>query len=108
MLKEKSLIGRTTALSDEKELVGIARHCVEVELRRQIVARIHLFQPGQRRELAVAQVGLGIGAPDTAAQCFFVVRVGPDAFALLRQYDGGARILTHRQHAAGGDVGILQ
>ena len=37
-----------------------------------------------------------------------VVAVGPDEPALLGDDDRGAGVLAHRQHAAGGDIGVLQ
>src|SRR5216683_1483613 len=37
-----------------------------------------------------------------------IAAAGPDALALLAHDDGGAGILAHRQHLAGGDIGVLQ
>ena len=38
----------------------------------------------------------------------FVAAFRPDEPALLGDDDRGAGVLAHRQHAAGGDVGVLQ
>ncbi len=37
-----------------------------------------------------------------------VAAAGPDPLALLAHDDRGAGVLAHRQHLAGGDVGVLQ
>ena len=41
-------------------------------------------------------------------QSRLVIAAGPDAFAFLPHDNGGARVLTHRQYSAGGDICILQ
>ena len=43
-----------------------------------------------------------------SAIAVLVVAVGPDEAALLAHHDRGAGVLAHRQHAARGDVGVLQ
>ena len=67
LLVEKALVGRAAALGDEEEFVFVARLGIEVDLRRQIVAGVDLLVHRQRRDLAVAQIGLGIGAADAVA-----------------------------------------
>jgi len=39
---------------------------------------------------------------------FFVTPVGEHLLAALAHDDRGAGVLAHRQHASGGDAGILQ
>ena len=60
------------------------------------------------RELAVAQVLLGVGLAHALGERRLVRPLGPDVAALLGDDDGGAGVLAHRQHAARGDVGVLQ
>ena len=111
-LEQEGLVGRPAALGNEHqvEFVGmmVTRRGQNIELHRQIVASVHFLEHGKRRHLRIAQIGLGIGAVHAVAQRLFLVAFHPDALALLAEHDGGARILAHRQHAAGGDVGVLQ
>src|SRR6185437_2263852 len=83
LLKQKGLVGRAAALGDEEEFVLIALIGEEVDLRRQIVAGVHFLEHRQGRLLAVAQIGLGIGAANARRQRRRVVAAGPDALALL-------------------------
>ncbi len=80
----------------------------EIDLRRQIVAGIDLAEHRHRRQLAVAQVGLGISAPDAFRERAGIAAAGPDALSLLAHHDRGAGVLAHRQDLSGRDVGVLQ
>ena len=112
LLEQERLVGAAAALGDEHQgkLVGVvlARGGQDVELHRQVVAGVDLLEHRQRRHLRVAQVGLGVGAVDAPGQRLLLVAIDPDALALLAEHDRGAGVLAHRQHAAGGDVGVLQ
>ena len=108
LLIEKALVGRPAALGDEEKFVGVSGLGEEVDLRRQVVAGVDFLVHRQRRQLAVAQIGFGIAAPDPGGECGGVVSIGPDLLPLLAHHNGGAGVLAHRQHAAGGDVGVLQ
>ena len=108
LLVQKALVGRAAALGDEQEFVLVARLGIEVDLRRQIVAGIDLLVHRQRRHLAVAQIGLGIGPPDALGQRRGIVAAGPDLLALLAHHDRGAGILAHRQDLAGRDIRVFQ
>ena len=107
-LVEEGLVGRAAALGDEQEFVGVVALGGDVDLRRQVVAGVLLLERRERRDLAVAQVLLQIGVADALGDRRLVVPLGPHAPALLGDHDGGAGVLAHRQHAAGGDIGVLQ
>ena len=81
---------------------------VELDLRRQVRAGVHLVVHVERRELRVAQVGPRVGVEDAARERRLVVAARPDALALLADDDRGAGVLARRQHHAGRDVGVLQ
>src|SRR3954453_3526688 len=68
LLIEKGLVCGTSAFGDEQELVGIARHRLDVNLRRQIRTCIPLFIHVERRDLAVTQIGFDIGFEDARAR----------------------------------------
>ncbi len=81
---------------------------VELDLRRQVGAGVLLLPHGQRGELGVAQVQLGVGVVHALADPLAVVGPGEHALGLLAHHDRGAGVLAHREHAAGGDVDVLQ
>ena len=81
---------------------------VELDLRRQVGPGVLLLPRGQRRELGVAEVELGVGVVDAARDRLAVVGAGEHALRLLAHHDRGAGVLAHRQHAAGGDVDVLE
>ena len=111
-LEQKRLVGRAAALGDEQELVGrvgVARALgVDLDLRRHVRARVLLLEHGERRELRIAQIALEIRVARALGERRLVVAVGPDQPALLAHDDRGAGVLAHRQHAAGGDIGVLE
>ncbi len=112
LLEQERLVGRPAALGHEEELVlrlprGLRRG-VDLDLRRQVGAGVLLVVRRQRRELRVAQVELGVGLVDAAADRLAVVDAGQHALGLLAHHDRGAGVLAHRQHAAGGDVDVLE
>ena len=66
LLVQVGLVGRAAALGDEQEFVGIAVGGVDVDLRRQVGAGLHFLEHRERRDLRIAQVGLGVGLVDAA------------------------------------------
>ncbi len=111
LLEEEGLVGRAAALGHEEELVlrrPVVLGRVDLDLRGQVGAGVLLLPRGQRRQLGVAQVELGVGVVDPARDGLAVVGAGEHALGLLAHHDRGAGVLAHRQHAAGGDVDVLE
>ena len=107
-LEQKALVGGSAALGHEHELVGVIALGIDLALRRHVVGGVFLLIHRQRRHLRIAQIAAQIGVARALAQRRLVVAVGDDARTLLAHDDRGAGVLAHRQHAAGGDVGVLQ
>ena len=107
-LVEEGFVGRAAALRHEQELVGVGAFLIEVDLGRQVVAGVLFLEHLQRRELRIAQVLALVSVEHAARQRIVVAAIGPDVAAFLAHDDRRASILAHRQHAAGGDVGVLQ
>ena len=112
LLEEVGLVRRAAALGHEQELVRRLvprrRVGVELDLRRQVGAGVALLPHGERRHLRVAQVQLGVGVVDPAADGRLVGARRQDVLAALAHDDRGAGVLAHRQHPAGRDVRVLQ
>ena len=89
-------------------MVGIVALGVEFDLRRHVRAGVLLLEHRNRRELRIAQIAFQIRIARALGQRRLVAAVGPDQPALLAHDDRGAGVLAHRQHAAGGDVGVLE
>ena len=107
-LEQKALVGGTAALGHEHELVGIIALGVDLALRRHVVGSIFFLIHRDRRHLRIAQVTAQIRVARTFGERGLVVTIGDDAKTLLAHDDRGAGVLAHRQHAAGGDVGVLE
>ncbi len=107
-LEQETLVGRAAALGHEHELVGVLALRIDLALRGHVVLRVLLLEHRQRRHLRVAQVALQVRIARALGQRRLVVTLGDDARALLAHDDRRAGVLAHRQHAAGGDVGVLQ
>ena len=107
-LEQKALVGGAAALGHEHELVGVIALGIDLALRRHVVGGVFFLIHRQRRHLRIAQIAAQIGVARALAQRRLVVAVGDDARTLLAHDDRGAGVLAHRQHAAGGDVGVLQ
>ena len=108
LLEQVRLVGAAAALGDEQELVGVAVDGADLDLRRQVRPGVALLVHRQRRHLAVAQVRREVGLLHAGGDRRFVAAAGHDELALLRLDDRRAGVLTHRQHAAGGDDGVLE
>ena len=107
-LVEIGFVGRAAAFCHAQEFVLIAVNAVEVNLRRQVGAGVHLFIHIQRRVLGVAQVVFNVGVVHALAQCRFVTAAGPDALAFFTHDDRRAGILAGWQHAFSGDFRVTQ
>src|SRR5579859_774673 len=83
LLVEERLVGGAAALGDEEQVVLVALVGEEIDLRRQIVAGVHLLVHREWRDLAVAQICLGEGLPDAGRERRCVAAAGPDALAFL-------------------------
>ena len=91
---EISLVGRAAALGDHDEAVFCAFTSFDVNLCGQVAARIHLVVHVQGCVLRVAQVVLGEGVEDTAAQSLFILEACPHLLAFLAVDDGSAGVLA--------------
>ena len=111
-LIQERLVGRTSPLGDEQELIGLLMAAravgIDFDLRRHVRFGVGLLEHGQRRQLRVAQVALDVGVARPSREGCLVVAVGEDVLALLAHDDGGAGVLAHRQHAARRDIGVLE
>ena len=107
-LKQKTLVGAAAALGHEHELVGVIAFGIDLALRRHVVGGVLFLIHRQRRDLRVAQIAPQIRIARAFRQRGLVLAVGDDVAALLAHDDRGAGVLAHRQHAAGGDIGVLQ
>ena len=107
-LEQKRLVGRAAAFGDEQKLIGVLALGVDLDLRRHVVLGVLLLEHGDRRELRIAQIALEVGVARALGERGLVGTVAEHQAALLAHDDGGAGVLAHRQHAAGGDVGVLQ
>jgi hypothetical protein len=108
LLVEVALVGRAAALGHEQQLVGIAVDGGDLDLGRQVGARVDLLPHRQRGHLRVAQVRRLVGLEDAPGDGLLVAAARDDALAPLALDDGGARVLAHGEHAARGDGGVLQ
>ena len=108
LLVEVRLVGAAAALGDEQELVLVAVDGGDLDLGRQVGAGVLLLVHRERRHLAVAQVRREVGLLDPGGDRRLVAAAGEHELALLALDDRGAGVLAHRQHAAGGDRGVLQ
>ena len=112
LLVQERLVGRPAAFQDEHQVelfrMMLTRGSHDAELHWHIVARVHLIKHADRCHHGVAQVGLRVSAGDAVAQRLLLVAFHPDPLTLLSENDGGASVLTHRQHTARGNICILQ
>ena len=102
------LVRGTAALRDAKEFVLIAIDAVEVNLRRQVGAGVHLFIHIQRGVLRIAQVIFDVGVIHPTRQRRFITTTGPDALALFADDNRRAGILAGWQNTLRRDVRVTQ
>ena len=93
-------------LARTEQLVLVAGLGVDLDLRREIRARVLLAVHVERRELRVAQVALLVGVVDPLREGLGVVAAGPHVLALVADHDRRARVLAARQHATRRDVRV--
>ncbi len=112
LLVQERLVGRAAALGHEEELVGVlvARIgvCGDLDLCGEVRTGVLLLPHGDRCVLRVAQVELGVGVEDALGKGLLVDALREDVLSALRADDRSAGVLTHREDAAGGDVGVLE
>ena len=107
-LEQERLVGRAATLGNEQKFVGVLAFRVDLDLGRHVRLGVLLLEHGNRRELRIAQIAFQIRVARALRERGFVVARGKDHAALLAHDDGRAGVLAHRQHAAGGDVGVLE
>ncbi len=73
LLVEERLVGRSAALGQEEEVVLVAGHGIELDLRGQVRAGVPLIVHVEWRELGVAQIPLGVGLVDAKGEGFGVI-----------------------------------
>ena len=108
LLVEEGLVGRAAALGDEEEFVlhaGFA--AVDVDLGREVRARILFVGHREGHDLRVAQVAVLIGFVNAPGDALGVVGPRPYILALVADADGRAGILAGGQFAFGRD-GLVQ
>ena len=108
LLIEESLIGRTAALGDEKELVLVARFGIDVDLRREVVAAVFLLGHGEGHHHRVTQVPVAVGFVHSPADGLGIVRPGIHVFSFPAYRYGRTGILTGGQFALSGNDLIEQ
>ena len=107
-LEQEALVGAAASLRDEQEFVGVLALSIDLDLRRQVRARVLLLEHGKRRELRIAQIPLEIGVAHALRDRALVLAFGEDETALLAHHDRGAGVLAHGKHAARRDIGVLE
>ncbi len=108
LLIQVALVRGATALRDEEEFELHPARGGDVDLRREIRARVLFGVEVERRELGVAEVVLRVGLVDAERQGLGIIAAGPDLLAFLGGDGRGAGILTERQDAFGGDLRITK
>ncbi len=108
LLEQVRLVGAAAALGDEQELVGVAVDGADLDLRRQVGTGVAFLEHRHRGHLAVAKVGREVRLLDPGGDRRFVAAARHHELALLGLDDRRAGVLAHRQHAAGGDGGVLE
>ncbi len=109
--KRNDLLAEPPPLAMKRNLysgTSLAGRRVELDLGRQVGAGVLLLERRERRELGVAEVEPGVGVVHALADRLAVVAAGEHALGLLAHHDRRAGVLAHRQHAACGDVDVLE
>jgi len=107
-LIEISLVGRTSALGHEYEMVFIAFGGVDVDLSGKVASGVHLVVHGERCVLRVAQIVCGIGVVYALGDAFLVIAAGEYVLALLCVNDGCTGILAERELPFSGYFGVAE
>ena len=108
LLIEIGLVGRAATLGYEHEVVFVALYGVDVDLRGEVAAGVHLVVHVEGSVLRVAEVVLGVGVIDAFGDLLFVVATGVDKLSLLAVYDGCAGVLAHGELPFGRYFGVAQ
>ncbi len=108
LLEEAGLVRRAPSLRDHQEAVLHPVRRVDVDLGGQVRPRVGLVVHREGNGLRVAEALLRVGVEDAAGEVLLVAAARPHPLALLPHDRGGARVLAHRQHEAGRDLGVAQ
>ena len=108
LLIEIGLVGRAATLGHEEEVILHTLGGVNLDLGGKIAAGVHLIVHREGGVLRIAEIILGISLVDTLGNLLLVVATRPDLLTLVAGADRRARILTEREHALGGYVGIAE
>ena len=98
LLIQERFVGATATLGNEEEVVfiGVFRIRINLNLGRQIVARVLLFPHSYWGHLRIAQVEIGEGVIHAARYRYFIFLGSQGALTLLAHNNRGAGVLTHR------------
>ena len=107
-LIEQAFVGGPTAFGHEHEFVRIPLLGIDLDLSGQVGFGICFLKHVEWCQLAVAQVCFQKGSGNALCERGFVAAVGPYAIALFAHDNGCARVLTHGEDTACGDVGIFE
>ncbi len=80
---------------------------MDLDLRRHVGARVPLLEHGERRELGIAQILFEIRVARARRERRLVVAFHEHGASFFGEDDRGAGVLAHRQHAPGGNIGVL-
>ena len=105
---QEALVCRAAAFGHEQEFVGVAVSCRDLDLGREVRARVLLGVHVEWGHLAVAQVRGLVRVVDSASDRFFVAAPGEHELSLLPLHNRGARVLAHGQHATRRDRRVLE
>ncbi len=108
LLKQEGFVGRTAALGDKEKFIARPLGGVEIDLRREVRARVDLLVHVERDRLRVTEILLGVGLVDALGEVFGIVRPGPDLLAFFRDDGGRAGVLTEWQDALRRHLGVAQ
>ena len=101
LLVERGLVSRSAAFSDEQELVFRAFGGHEIDLCRQIRARINLVVHVQRRRLGVTQVFFRVGFVNPLREIFFIFHARPNLLALFAEDSSRTGVLAEWENSLG-------
>ena len=108
LLIEVGLVGGAAAFCHEHEVIFVAFGSVDVDLRGEIAAGVHLVIHGEGSVLGVAEIVGGVGVVDAARNLFGIVASGEHHLALFAVHDGCSGVLTEGEHTLGCYLGVTQ
>ena len=108
LLIEISLVSRTAALGNAKELILHTFGSFDVNLCRKVALRVHFVVHIERGVLGITQVLFRICFVDAEREGFLIAVARPYLLSFFTVDDSRTRVLAERQHAFGGNFGIAQ